>query len=184
MSRYTINTRNYHAILKANLRKGLRQFPELDRRMLFEVQDIPHNLLNETVVRLFWNDFNSLSRFPHDKWDDAAAIAQWFDGYDMERVNILPDGETVIADSLSERLFELVIDPTLCHIHDNIYDQNIRGNWEWEEHKVIDVRNDYLIMENLGDFRIRDWERMKDRYEGDNTGRGHDIYRMFSSHTH
>lgn len=180
MSVYTIDTRNYTSILRANLRKGIRQCPRLDERLLFNVKDIPHALLNETIVRLFWNDFNFQARFPHDKWDDTDAIKKWFDCYDVGLIETLADGETRVADWHSERLFELVIDPTVCFIHENIYDRHLKDNWEWDEHQIKEVRSDFLVMETLGDFRVRDWERLKRTYEGNHSRDGFDIYHLYA----
>lgn len=184
MSRYTIDTQKFIAILRANIRRGIQHCPELDRRLLFDVDKIPLGLLNETVVRLLWNDLNILSRFPHDKWDDGAAIGKWFDGYDIDRILLSDDGEEIIADEDSEKLFEFSIDPTICFIHETSYSCGIKQDWQWEEHVLVEVRSTCVIMENLGDFRIRDWERMKEMYEGNEQRNENDIYRLYSPRTH
>lgn len=174
MSRYIIETRNYTSILRGFIRKAVEREPVLLKRMRFDASKIPHGILNETVIRLFWNDLNHLAKYPYETWDDEGIIGEWFEGYSMEETKLSRSDDSFRADELSELLHDLVIDPIIDHIHCNIYDRNLRSDWSWEEFKIEEIRNHCFILKNLGDFRIRDWERLKEEYEPTHRGNQRD----------
>lgn len=184
MPTYLVDIRNITGVLKGNARKAFSQYPELEGRLLFDLRNIPSRIINESSVRLFWNEFNHLSRFPHEKWDENSAIRTWFSGYDPEHIEILADGETEISDRGSDIFFSEVVDPTICYIREYIYQLDIRGNWEWTEFRIKEVMVDSILIEDMGDFRIRDWERMKRQYESDGVRKGNDIYSLYAPRHH
>lgn len=139
------------------LRTARRRYEVIDR--IAEADLIPADL-KETALRLFWNTTNRDSKYPWECWDDDAAIRSWFKGYTLDAIGFA-DNNDEIYDEPSQELYREVIDPFCVQINTIVQDMNIRGNNQWEELKVVSVRHNCIILENLGDWRIKDWERIQ-----------------------
>lgn len=116
--------------------------------------------LTETALRIFWNTYNKDSRFPFEVWDDDSAIRTWFDGYTIEPVGFGNNNEELYDDP-SQELFREVIDPFIVDVVRYLKKLRFKKDWTWEEHIIVEIRATTVIMEKLGDWRIRDWERIQ-----------------------
>ncbi|CAM8750767.1 hypothetical protein MOC16_gp322 [Klebsiella phage vB_KpM_FBKp24] len=116
--------------------------------------------LKESALRIFWNAINREALFPWECWDDDGAIRTWFKGYTLEPIGFGKNNEE-ICDEPSQELYREVIDVFIIFCLEYFKDCEIRKDKHWEEIRVLEVRSNCLILENMGDWRIRDWERIQ-----------------------
>lgn len=154
---YIIDTLTLAQKLSARIKYECRR-----NKILDDIIDPKLNVvdLHETALRICWNAYNRDAKFPFEVWDDDNAIGTWFSGYTIEPVGF-GDGNEPINDEPSQELYREVIDPFTADCIDYLKSLGFKRDWAWEEHVVKEVRFGALVMENKGDWRIRDWERIQ-----------------------
>lgn len=155
--RYVIDIDYLARRLSSILYSVRRQHSVIDR---YADKNLRVEDLKETALRLFWNAINKDAKYPWECWDDDAAIRSWFKGYTLEPIGFNPYNEEIVDDP-SQELYREVIDIFIIFSVEYFRDMGIRKNRFWDEIVVVEVRNNALIVENLGDWRIRDWERIQ-----------------------
>lgn len=160
---YTLDLVYLAGALRNHLKIALKNFPEIGDRLTGGVPN--QSVLYETIVRIAWNVINQHAEYPVDELDEEGAICEWFEDYTLDVVDFDRKG-IEIYDRASLDLFREVIDLFSLDVVSYIKSIGLRGDWRWVEVEFTYIGRGVIIVKNKGDFRIRDWERLKDLYEG------------------